>query len=236
MSREYVERRGSVAAAADEYIAWERSEPVYRVFLRGLGQTNPQVAWTYDVTGVTAATVLEWARQRSDAGNLAHAVALVCDRPPVGPDDPGVGLIWLVPWTDADEVDHEWITDSPRADHHRMLCAISVAWLGMSLTSAMCRGMDLAWELLVDREEWRDWVEAVRRPAAPFLYLAVRDELDQRRHRKTRDGASLQLPAAEVEAAHREGTLIRLYLGVIHDIHAKWAASRGLPAPPVLHG
>lgn len=236
MSREFLERRGSVAVPPGEAVTWEQHEPTYRVFLRGAPGDEPGVAWTYDVTGVTAVTVLEWAQERTDAGNLAHAVALVCDRSSGGRDDPGTGLVWLVPWTDESEVDHEWITDHPRADHHLMLSAISVAGLGMSLNSAMGRAMDLAWEVLVDRVEWRDWVEGVRRPAAPSLYLAVRDGIDQRRLRKTARGASMQLPAAEVEAAYRDGTLIRLYLGVIHDIHAKWAASRDLPAPPSLHG
>jgi hypothetical protein len=68
----------------------------------------------------------------------------------------------------------------------------------------------------------------------PFLYLAVRDDVPERRLRKTKSGASLQLPSAEVFRADADGTLVDLFVDVIHDLHMRWASGHGRPAPPEL--
>ena len=117
---------------------------------------------------------------------------------------------------------------------YRMSHSLNVAWLGHGVSATQMYALEDAWDMLVVSEEWRDWVRAVLIPAFPFLYLAVRDDLPQRRLRKTPTGASLQLPAAELSRAEADGTLVDLYLGVIRDVYARWADGHGHPAPPNL--
>ena len=125
--------------------------------------------------------------------------------------------------------------ERPQVWHeYRMNHAINVAWLGWSVSTAQMYALEDAWDSLVVNEEWRDWHQAHLRGSSAFLYLAVRDGLPARRLRKTRNGASLQLPASELVEAERDGTLIPVFRGVIRDLYARWAEGHGVPAPPEL--
>ena len=125
--------------------------------------------------------------------------------------------------------------ERPQVWHeYRMSHSLNVAWLGYGVSATQMYALEDAWDILVIIEEWREWKRAYLIPAFPFLYLAVRDDLPQRRLRKTPTGASLQLPAAELSRAEGDGTLVDLYLGVIRDIYARWADGHGHPAPPNL--
>ena len=62
-----------------------------------------------------------------------------------------------------------------------------------------------AGDLLVVHEEWQDWVRAQLIPPSQFLYLAVRDNLEVRRLRKTKTGVSMQLPSAETSMQRGRG-------------------------------
>jgi len=126
-------------------------------------------------------------------------------------------------------------TSPPQIWHRfRMGHLVNVVWFDHRVSAAQMRTLDDAWDVLVVREEWREWVRTYRRPTDPFLYLAVREDLPERRLRKTKSGASLQLPSAELFRADADGTLVDLFLGVIHDLHARWAEGHGQPAPPEL--
>lgn len=125
--------------------------------------------------------------------------------------------------------------ERPQVWHqYRMTHSLNVAWLGSDVSAAHMYALEDAWDVLVVREEWREWKREHLVPHSPFLYLAVRDDLPQRRLRKTPTGASLQLPVAELSRAEADGTLVDLYLGVIRDLYARWADGHGHPAPPQL--
>ncbi|UAL31283.1 hypothetical protein K8W59_07470 [Nocardioides rotundus] len=125
--------------------------------------------------------------------------------------------------------------ERPQVWHdYRMSHSINVAWLGYDVTLAQMDALEDSWDRLVVLDEWRHWVEQYLIPPSPFLYLAVRDEIDKRTLRKTSDGASLNLPAAELTVAEAEGRLEDLYLGVIRDLYRKWAEKRDFPPPPDL--
>lgn len=125
--------------------------------------------------------------------------------------------------------------DRPQVWHeHRMSHSVNTAWLGYGVTLAQMHALEDAWDVLVVREEWRAWKRRVLIPASPFLYLAVRDDLPRRRLRKTPTGASLQLPATELARAEADGTLVEVFLGVIHDVYCRWADGHGHPPPPPL--
>ncbi|MGB3763432.1 MAG: hypothetical protein WA966_09420 [Ornithinimicrobium sp.] len=113
-----------------------------------------------------------------------------------------------------------------------MSSSISKAWLDPELTSAQAKTFDDAWDVLVDREEWRAWVREYLIPPSPFLVLLIRPGLDARRLRKTKKGVSMHLPPTEVHNADRSGDLIALYLDVIHAIYSKWAQVSACPPPP----
>ena len=117
---------------------------------------------------------------------------------------------------------------------YRMSHSLNVAWLGYGVSAAQMYALDDSWDVLVVVEEWRAWVRAHIIPAFPFLYVAVRDDLPERRLRKTNNGASLQLPASELTAAEADGTLVDVFLGVIHDVYTRWADGHGHPPPPDL--
>lgn len=117
---------------------------------------------------------------------------------------------------------------------YRMSHSINPAWLDPGVSSGQVLALEDAWDVLVVDEEWREWVQAHLIPARPYLYLAVRQDLASRRLRKTRSGASLQLPSAEVLEADRDGTLVGLFVGVIHDLYVRWATGHGHPLPPEL--
>lgn len=126
-------------------------------------------------------------------------------------------------------------TSPPQIWHqHRMGHLVNVAWLDHRVSAAQMLTLEDAWDVLVALDEWREWVRTHRTPTNPFLYLAVREELPNRRLRKTKTGASMQLPSAELFRADADGTLVDLYLGIIHDLHARWADGHGHPAPPEL--
>ena len=112
--------------------------------------------------------------------------------------------------------------------------SINVAWLGYTISRDQMYALEDAWDLLVVHEEWRDWVRAQLIPASPFLYLAVRDNLEKRRLLKTKAGVSMHVAAAEIANAERSGDLIPLYLGIIRDIYVKWAQVSGCSSPPEL--
>ena len=116
----------------------------------------------------------------------------------------------------------------------RMGHLVNAVWFDHRVSAAQMRALDDAWDVLVMHEEWREWVRTYRTPADPFLYLAVREDLAKRRLRKTTSGASLHLPSAELFRADVDGKLVDLFLGVIHDLHARWADGHGHPAPPEL--
>ncbi|MFN7149139.1 MAG: hypothetical protein ACK4V6_06630 [Microthrixaceae bacterium] len=115
---------------------------------------------------------------------------------------------------------------------YELSSAISKAWLSPDLTSDHLKAFDDAWDLFVVQPVWREWVREHIVPDAPFLYLAVRPGLPQRRLQKTKKGVSLHVPAVEVFDADREGQLIPYYVGVIHQIYEKWATVSGSPALP----
>lgn len=117
---------------------------------------------------------------------------------------------------------------------YRMSHSLNVAWLDYRLSATQGYALADAWDVLVMIEDWREWVRTYLKPASPFLYLAVRDDVPQRRLRKTPSGASLQLPSSEVFSADADGTLVDLYLDVIHTIYTRWADGHGHPAPPEL--
>ena len=121
----------------------------------------------------------------------------------------------------------------PQLSHQYGIGAsISKAWLDPGLTPADLKAFDDAWDVLVEREEWRAWVREYLIPPAPVLVLLIRPGLDARRLRKTKQGVSMHLPATEVHEAGRSGGLIALYLGVIHAIYSKWAQVSACPPPP----
>jgi hypothetical protein len=117
---------------------------------------------------------------------------------------------------------------------YRMSHSVNTAWLDHRVSASQMLALDDAWDVLVVHEDWREWVRTHMIPAFPFLYLAVREELPERRLRKTQSGASLQLPSAEVFRADADGALVELFMGVIHDLYARWADGHGRPAPPRL--
>jgi hypothetical protein len=127
--------------------------------------------------------------------------------------------------------------DPPQVWHrYRMSHSLNVFWHDHTISRDQMYALEDAWDLLVVHEEWRDWVRAQLIPPSPFLYLAVRDNLEKRRLLKAKTGVSMHVPAAEVAEAERSGELIALYLGIIRDIYVKWAQASGCPPPPVLPG
>lgn len=77
---------------------WEDSDPRFRVYLHGSGETSTG-GWTdtYDITGAEVLQVIDWA-QRQAGDRLTYAVALVRDdkeRERLNPGH-GRGLVWLV--------------------------------------------------------------------------------------------------------------------------------------------
>ena len=123
----------------------------------------------------------------------------------------------------------------PQLSHqYRMSCSISIGWLDPALTSLQMKTFDDAWDALVVREEWREWVRKYLIPPSPFLVLLIRPGLEVRRLRKTKTGVSMNLPATEVHEADRSGDLVALYLEVIHAIYSKWALVSTCPPPPPL--
>ena len=133
------------------------------------------------------------------------------------------------------DVDEGEPPERPQIWHrYRITHSLNVAWLGDDVSSAQMYALEDAWDVLVVREEWRAWVRTHLVPASPFLYLAVRDDLAKRSLRKTPTGASLEIPTVELSRAEAEGTLVDLFLGVIHEIYVRWASGHGHPAPPSL--
>lgn len=112
--------------------------------------------------------------------------------------------------------------------------SVNVAWLDHRVSWSQMLVLEDAWDVLVVLEEWREWVRTHRRTANPFLYLAVREDLPQRRLRKTKSGASLHLPSAELFRADADGVLVDLFVGVINDLYVRWADGHGHPRPPEL--
>lgn len=113
---------------------------------------------------------------------------------------------------------------------------MSIAWLDPDLFPDQMRALDEAWDVLVAREEWRQWVLDHRVPRSPSLVLTVRPGLSVRRLRKTKTGVSLHLPAAEVHEAHRSGHLVPLWMDVVHSMYSKWSVVNTCPPPPPLPG
>lgn len=109
---------------------------------------------------------------------------------------------------------------------------INVVWFDHRVNTAQSLALDDAWDTLVVRDEWREWVGAYRTPHNPFLVLVVDAEVKQRRLRKIKNGASMKLPSADVFRADADGTLVDLFVDVIYDLHLRWAETHGLPAPP----
>ena len=127
--------------------------------------------------------------------------------------------------------------DPPQVWHgYRMSHSLNVFWGDHTISRDQMYALEDAWDLLVVHKEWRDWVRDQLIPPSPFLYLAVRDDLEKRRLLKTKSGVSMHVPAAEVAEAERSGELIPLYLGIIRDIYVKWAETSGRPLPPTLPG
>ncbi|MCD4523477.1 hypothetical protein [Nocardioides sp. cx-173] len=110
---------------------------------------------------------------------------------------------------------------------------ISTAWLSINATSAQLKAFDKAWHLLRVEPEWDRWVTE-NLASGPFLYLAVRDDLEKQRLLKTKNGVSLHLPHAEVVDAEDEGTLVIFFQGVIRKIYEKWSRVDQRPDPPAL--
>jgi hypothetical protein len=77
---------------------WEDSDPRFRVYLHGSGETSTE-GWTdtYDMTGADVLQVIDWA-QRQAGDQLTYAVALVRDDKEAKRLNPrfGRGLVWLV--------------------------------------------------------------------------------------------------------------------------------------------
>ena len=111
---------------------------------------------------------------------------------------------------------------------------ISVAWLGEDVSAAQMYALEDAWDLLVVHAQWREWKRTCLHPTNPFLYLAVRDDIDRRRLLKTKTGVSLHLPTAELAEAEAAGQLPTIFVGIIREVYCKWAESKGCPAPPEL--
>ena len=63
------------------------------------------------------------------------------------------------------------------AGQYGMSSSINVAWLSLSVRGAHGQAFDDAWDVLVVREDWRQWVHDYLIPPSPFLYLAVRDDV-----------------------------------------------------------
>lgn len=127
-------------------------------------------------------------------------------------------------------------TSPPQVWHrYGMKHLINVVWFDPRVNNAQSLALDDAWDTLVVRDEWRDWVQTYRTPHNPFLVLVVAEEIKQRRLRKIKNGASMKLPSAEVFRADADGTLVPLYLGVIYDLHLRWAERHGHPGPPDAH-
>lgn len=116
--------------------------------------------------------------------------------------------------------------------NHGLGSSISKAWLDPSLFPDQMRAFDDAWDTLVAREEWRDWVLAHLVPPSPFLVLMIRPGLNARRLRKTKTGVSMHLPATEVHEAHRSGRLVPLWIEVVHTMYSKWSVVSTCPPPP----
>jgi hypothetical protein len=126
-------------------------------------------------------------------------------------------------------------TDPPQIWHgYRLSHSINVFWQDYRISRDQMYALEDAWDILVVRQEWRDWVRAYLIPLSPFLYLAVEDDLEKRRLRKTRTGVSLHVPSVEIAEAERSGELVRLYVDIIRDIYAKWANVSRCPSPPDL--
>lgn len=113
-----------------------------------------------------------------------------------------------------------------------MSSSVNVIWWDPRVNTAQMVALEEAWGALVVHEEWREWVNTHRTPADPFLVLTVSQDVPERRLRKTKSGASLRLPSSEVFRADADGTLVDLYVGVIRDLHIRWAVGHGHPAPP----
>lgn len=123
--------------------------------------------------------------------------------------------------------------DRPQVWHqYRMSHSVNVAWLGERASTAQMHALEDAWDLLVVRDEWREWKRAHLIPASPFLYLAVRDGIDKRRLLRTRTGVSLHVPTTELTAAEASGRLQVVFVGILRDIYTKWAQASGCPPPP----
>lgn len=88
---------------------WENSNPRFRVYLLGSGETTTQGSSdTYDITGADVLQVIDWAqRQAGDA--MTYAVALVLDEEEGRGPGHGRGLVWLVGMdgNDTPGTDHE---------------------------------------------------------------------------------------------------------------------------------
>ena len=78
--------------------SWERSDPRFRVYLHGSGETLTH-GWTatYDIIGADVLQVIDWA-QRQAGDSLTYAVALVWDDKAreQTPPDRVRGLVWLL--------------------------------------------------------------------------------------------------------------------------------------------
>lgn len=123
---------------------------------------------------------------------------------------------------------------APQVWHqYEMPLPISIAWIGLSLTTAHHLALEDAWDLLVVDEEWRKWVDQ-NMATYPFIYLTLRDGIGKRGLRKTPSGVSMNVPAEEVYEADRAGNLIPLYLDIIWTIFDKWAKVSGCSSPPLL--
>jgi hypothetical protein len=131
--------------------------------------------------------------------------------------------------------DQDEAPDRPQLWHqYRMSHSVNVAWLGELVSAAHMHALEDAWDLLVVHEEWREWKKAYLIPASPFLYLAVRDDIDKRRLLKTKTGVSMHVPTIELTEAEATGRLQAVFLGILRDIYSKWALVSGSPPPPKL--
>ncbi|MBS4754737.1 hypothetical protein KG112_18185 [Nocardioides sp. zg-ZUI104] len=124
-------------------------------------------------------------------------------------------------------------TSSARAKY-RLGHLINTAWLADSAASRHVSALEAGWDALAEDPEWRAWVREHLIPADPFLYLAIRDDLDRRRMLKTKSGVSVHVPIAEVLAAEESGELVKFFAALIGAIYAKWASGADCPAPPML--
>lgn len=112
--------------------------------------------------------------------------------------------------------------------------AISVAWLSMNADSRIIDAFREAWKPLAEQSEWRRWSANNLQSRGAVLILSVRDDLDSRKFRKTRDGVSAHVPFSEVAAADGRGELHGFYRELIRAVYVKWAEGRALPEPPKL--